>query len=679
MNAVVLSGGKILGSGGALYSVPAGSGGATLVFNFTNFAGSPGTIHLANSAVFSGNDVVLHDVNPQHSSAGAWYTTQQTPNTFTTTFSFTPSQLGSSPSIGGMYFCVQNTVSPPGFSSVTGTTYAGDANMCGYGGAYNQNPPIDSIAVKFDASALGGTSGSGGFYPLSGGFPSNTGLYLNGGAAVQGGSSLMPIPFNDLVPYGINFYSGDTFTVTIVYDGSLLTMTILDTTTGAQAREVWPLNLANTTNQNGNFVGFVAGAPSSAQFNIHSWEYWSGYNTRLATPTFSPTPGQYSGTQTVTISFPAGSTCYYTTNGLLPTSSSAQYTGPITVNANAVIQAVAIESGFTDSLVATGVYKIGTSNTINFPGGFSANNLVSVGYAYLNSGAYRVTDTNGSTCGAVWFPAPVTISSFTTSFELQWGGSGQGMGFVIQNNPPIYQNLSGVQITGTGGQISFNACTPQLAVGQYVTISGTFGGSGSISGYSSPTSYYVSATNGTTTATLQAPNTSGTGSALTTTVGTPTGLTYTQNSYGWSGGPTVVGSYGNAQGYGGMDATNSATDPPGYAFGLLNSVGLIFNQFAIGSDPSNGVGLYTNGQNPWGAQLSTGLTFSNGHVFTVALTYSGTSLALTMTDNTTLASFSHTFTINISTIVGAGTAYVGFVGGSGGAAAVAAITSWTGF
>ena len=81
--------------------------------------------------------------------------------------------------------------------------------------------------------------------------------------------------------------------------------------------------------------------------------------------------------------------------------------------------------------------------------------------------------------------------------------------------------LSGVVITGIAGQ--FSCIASVLAVGQPVTISGVFGGTGSITGYVNPTTYFIIATNGTTTFTLSA--TSG-GSAITTIAGTPTGLTY---------------------------------------------------------------------------------------------------------------------------------------------------------
>jgi len=81
--------------------------------------------------------------------------------------------------------------------------------------------------------------------------------------------------------------------------------------------------------------------------------------------------------------------------------------------------------------------------------------------------------------------------------------------------------LSGVKITGTAGQFSCTASV--LLVGQTVTISGTLGGTGTITGYTNPTTYRISATNGTTTFTLV----TAAGAAIVTTAGTPTGLTYT--------------------------------------------------------------------------------------------------------------------------------------------------------
>ena len=82
-------------------------------------------------------------------------------------------------------------------------------------------------------------------------------------------------------------------------------------------------------------------------------------------------------------------------------------------------------------------------------------------------------------------------------------------------------NLNNVNITGTAGQFSCNNTgggASTLRVGQAVIVTGflnTGGSTGSISGYTDPTTYRISATNGSTTFTLV----TAAGAALTTTAG----------------------------------------------------------------------------------------------------------------------------------------------------------------
>ena len=83
--------------------------------------------------------------------------------------------------------------------------------------------------------------------------------------------------------------------------------------------------------------------------------------------------------------------------------------------------------------------------------------------------------------------------------------------------------MQGVTVTGSNGEFSCTA-EPRIDVGQSITITGTLGGSGTIGGYTNPKTYYIIATNGSTTFTLSATKN---GPAISSTAGTTDGLTFT--------------------------------------------------------------------------------------------------------------------------------------------------------
>jgi len=96
--------------------------------------------------------------------------------------------------------------------------------------------------------------------------------------------------------------------------------------------------------------------------------------------------------------------------------------------------------------------------------------------------------------------------------------------FNLTTSTTLSATLTGVTITGIAGQFSCTASSVPLVIGQSLTLSGVYGGTGSIAGYADPTTYFIIATNGSTTFTL---STTAGGAGVVTTAGTPTGLTYT--------------------------------------------------------------------------------------------------------------------------------------------------------
>ena len=194
------------------------------------------------------------------------------------------------------------------------------------------------------------------------------------------------------------------------------------------------------------------------------------------------------------------------------------------------------------------------SNLVTVSGGSAAFTSATV-YVSNNYTAASGTARYAQT-GSVTAVGRQSLSTFTTSqlYNQQLGTPGD------ITNPPangqgtnpystlVSQLVFTVAVVGTGldtrvatatvagaaiaDTVGTFTCTSNafLAVGQTLTISGAFGGTGSITSYANPTSYLIAtATGGAGTITgFKIVNLDGT--AVTTTAGTPTGLTYTISS-----------------------------------------------------------------------------------------------------------------------------------------------------
>ncbi|MDP4176809.1 MAG: CARDB domain-containing protein, partial [Bacillota bacterium] len=111
---------------------------------------------------------------------------------------------------------------------------------------------------------------------------------------------------------------------------------------------------------------------------------------RTAAPIFSVAAGTYTTSKTITItSSTAGATIRYTTDGTIPTVTSAVYSGPIILSKDAILKAYAVNTDMVDSYIISSTYKISQKGV---PTGLTASAVTNTSFT-LNWNA--VTDVTG--------------------------------------------------------------------------------------------------------------------------------------------------------------------------------------------------------------------------------------------------------------------------------------------
>ena len=119
------------------------------------------------------------------------------------------------------------------------------------------------------------------------------------------------------------------------------------------------LGFSGTLGPSVNSSGLVTGGYLDSNTALHGILFTPNVP---ATPTFSPGGGNYTSTQSVTISdTTSGATIYYTTDGSTPTTSSSVYSSPISVSSSETINAIAFVTEEAYSPMASATY------TINYP------------------------------------------------------------------------------------------------------------------------------------------------------------------------------------------------------------------------------------------------------------------------------------------------------------------------
>jgi len=222
-------------------------------------------------------------------------------------------------------------------------------------------------------------------------------------AVGAGGSSPPTAPASPAFsPASGKYVGAQTVTISDTTNGAAIYYTTDGTTpTISSAQYTAPISVSSTETINAIAVsGSISSGVATSTYIVGD------------SPVFSPVPGTYTGTQTVSItSTDFGAAIYYTTNGTTPTTSSAQYTGPIGVSSTETVKAIAV-LGAASSSVSMGTY------TINAASQKSSTATITIG------GSEQSGDANNITVSFNGFKETVNYGPFSTptSIASAFGG-----------------------------------------------------------------------------------------------------------------------------------------------------------------------------------------------------------------------------------------------------------------
>jgi trimeric autotransporter adhesin len=195
---------------------------------------------------------------------------------------------------------------------------------------------------------------------------------------------------------------------------------------------------------------------------------------QAAAPVFTPVPGTYPSTQTVSISDSSTSvTIWYTTDGSTPQQyESLSYEGPITVSASETIKAIAAGSEYAPSPVTTAVYAIVPPPQLT---SFSPSFTSAAGAAFtltLNGTGFASTSTVnfGSTAVPTQYVSPTQLTAQVGAAQI----ATPGVVAVTVQNPTAAGGPSNtlhfeVDSAGTNTPPNFTSTTATVAAGSTAT------------------------------------------------------------------------------------------------------------------------------------------------------------------------------------------------------------------
>ena len=434
--------------------------------------------------------------------------------------------------------------------------------------------------------------------------------------------------YNTTTP--INVASGDPIKVTLVYDATAETLTefLADTTTGSVYTHTYTgIDLAATLGGSTALLGFTGGTGGGASLQTIGSFSFTSQSTIVTGNTLNLFAGGSVGT------------------GLAPLVIGAVGTAPIVLDTSAkngvyvtqpsgnlTVGQVSTSSGTASLSTASGNILEGPSGAINAP---------------------EITLTSAQGIGTSTLPLSVGIVG--TAPNLVNASAQQGV-YITQPTG----DLTVGQVTSTGGPVHLTATTGNIV------------GLSSVQGFGSDGTGWTTQTNTTGSPVIA-------GNVLTLTNGLAG-----ESAAAWSDTPVSTGSfkvdftYTDVGGGGGDGVTFTLQNSPsglnalGAAGGYLGYSGIspgVAYEINVYNGHVQGTNFVTDGTTETYNATGT-VDVASGDPINVTLIYNAATGTLEemLTDETTGASYTHLYSgINLSSVLGSATAYMGFTAGSGGA------------
>ncbi len=380
-------------------------------------------------------------------------------------------------SLNGTYaaYCTGSEV------DVNYVTFDGNGNQTGVdpydNGSYGSNPYVGTYSVNPDGTFDGAFTGAYTLYTSTGiidnanseieytyQYDNTGGVVYCIGYSTYGQVGTAPVAATPSFNPAPGAYStAQTVTLSTTTPGAQIYYTINGVTPTSSSLLYSNNPITVSPNTTIEAIAVANGFNNSA---IAAGTYFQGASLPTAvTPTFNPLPGNFTSAQSVTIlDTTPGAVIHYTTDGTTPGPNSPVFSTPIAVNSTTTIEAIAIATGYNNSLVATGLYTISltaTTPTFNpLPGNFTSAQSVSI--LDTTPGAVIHYTTNGTTPSAS-SPVYSTAIAVTTTTTIEAIAIAPGY-----NNSLVATGL--YTITLTAATPTFNPLPGNFTSAQSVSI-----------------------------------------------------------------------------------------------------------------------------------------------------------------------------------------------------------------